>query len=119
MPASLGLRVRNVALLIVALFAMGADVCILPMHVHASDSTPAPVSADTHHRDDGVPDHALHTASCEALRLGPIVDTPILAAQPFVSLDLVPRLAIAAASVSVPSPTASPPLFLLHASLLI
>jgi hypothetical protein len=119
MRANPGLRLRNVALLIVALFAMGADVCILPVHVHASDATSVPVSADTHHRDDGAPDHALHTASCEALRLAPIVVIPILAAQPFVSLDVVPHPAIAAFAASVASSTASPPLFLLHASLLI
>ena len=106
-------------LLIVALFAMGADVCVLPMHVHASDSTPMRAAAETHHRDDGAPDHALHTASCEALRLVPTDVTPILAAQPFVSLEIVPRLALAAFPAAVPISTAGPPLFLLHASLLI
>jgi hypothetical protein len=119
MRASVGLRVRNVALLIVALFAMGADVCVLPMHAHASGSTPVPTTADTHHHDDGASDHALHTASCEALRLVSIDVTPILAAQPFVSLEIAPRLALAAFAATIPLSTASPPLFLLHVSLLI
>lgn len=106
-------------LLIVALFAMGADVCVLPMHVHAFDSTPVPAAADTRHHDDGAADHALHTASCEALRLVPIDVTPILPAQPFVSLEIAPRFVVSALLATLPASTASPPLFLLHASLLI
>src|SRR2546425_2906239 len=88
-------RTRTLLLLVAALLAMGADVCVLPMHVHATASAPIPAAADTpaaagtHHDDDATPDHALHTASCEALRGGPFVATPILVVQPLVSLEVI------------------------------
>jgi len=95
-------------LLALAIVLLLGHVCVLPTHTHAA-------SPDRAHSHDTA---EIHATSCEALRsLG--------AASPVVpSIQVVMASPIARAESQVtagsPSPSAkSPPLFLLHASLLI
>ena len=97
----------------VAMFVVLGHVCALPVHVHAGAVT-------THSEDH--PEHgdeAAHGGSCEALRASPISEAPALIPTGFV-LPVIsgPKTQLAHATLA-PAPTSSPPLFLLHAALLI
>jgi hypothetical protein len=101
------------ALLTLAIVAVLGHICVLPAHVHA-----VPVEGHGSHGDDSS-DNSIHTASCDALK------------STSATLSIVPT---ATSTLLVVEPTSlrrpvntdpasghaeSPPLFLLHAALLI
>jgi len=106
-------------LLAIAIFAMAGDVCILPSHVHATELKTATESAGGHGEDHPDSDHSLHSASCEGLRGAPDSPAPVLTstAPALPHMPDHPQLSIADPWIA--SSAASPPLFLLHAALLI
>ena len=112
----MNVRARAWSLLAVACVVALAHVCVLPTHGHAATVAPAAShDHDSHHDDE-----ALHSASCDAVRAASVsVPTPIipvsLVAYPDDSRCRIP----ANVSSAAPTPAPSPPLFLLHAALLI
>ncbi len=108
--AMLQLRLSRWALVTIAVATMLGHVCALPLHVHAGTVT-------TH--DD-------HSGSTEETDPG-AVKAPTVTSDPLVAMAAAPTplldstVARLVRSKPVPGPvaTASPPLFLLHASLLI
>jgi|SRR6516162_3970968 len=101
-------------LLAVALFVVLGHICAAPVHAHAG--------AVTTHSDDhqeGGADEAAHGGSCETLRadfnfLAPALTQTGTTLPVVSSIELCPAYAAPA-----PAPASSPPLFLLHGSLLI
>jgi hypothetical protein len=99
------------ALLAIAFVVALAHVCVLPGHSHAESTAPHESRHDN---------AALHTASCDAVRpastalLMPVVPVASIADR-FEASTAKPS----ATPAPPPSPAISPPLFLLHASLLI
>src|SRR5215813_10362188 len=108
-------RTSALFLVAIAVFVVLGHICAAPFHAHAGAVT-------THSEDhpERGSDEAAHGGSCEALRTTAPVDLPAL---PAARLDVVPipptLLAREAIAQPAPSPDTSPPLFLLHASLLI
>lgn len=103
-------------LLIALAFTLLGHICVLPLHGHGHDpaSTSHEADPDHHAADDSV-----HAASCEALRsTSPVGSGQVLVARPLV-YDLVVSLVEAAPRTRRSPSSKSPPLFLLHASLLI
>jgi hypothetical protein len=90
-------------------------VCVLPLHDHEQSATSHHGGEDQDH--DGA--DAVHAASCEAVRS----TTPASPSVPHVTTSLSQDVAVRRSSgISLtrrPKPSSSPPLFLLHASLLI
>ena len=109
-------RGRAWSLLAVACVVALAHVCVLPTHGNAATVAPsASHDHDSHHDDE-----ALHSASCDAVRAASVsVPTPVVpvtvVAYPDDSRPGIPTNL----SFVAPAPTPSPPLFLLHAALLI
>jgi hypothetical protein len=102
-------------LLLVAFAILLSHVCARPTHAH--DAVPA--SHTSHAHDPDTESDAVHAASCEALKPDGTSAVPL--ASSHAAFDRL-RLAVPAGSVTcgpVPRPTTSPPLFLLHAALLI
>ena len=101
-------------LLVLSVAALMGHICVLPGHVHAE--TPA-TQTDADHPHEA--DEAVHAASCEAMRSAwvgsPIVLAPSVGA---LTATLVGQPKTWIRSSRSPS-VKSPPLFLLHASLLI
>jgi len=98
----------------VAIFVVLGHVCATPFHVHAGAVTTHSEDHPEHESDDGA-----HGGSCEALRTTANLDVPAL---PPASITLVPFSDFRKTSAPTTEPpvsTSSPPLFLLHASLLI
>ena len=103
-------------LLVLSVAVLMGHICVLPGHVHTETSARQTDVDHTHEADE-----AVHAASCEAVRSGwlgyPIVLAPSVGA--VMTATLVERsktwISISGRSSSVKSP----PLFLLHASLLI
>ena len=103
-------------LLGLGLFVILSHVCVLPVHAAALDTVLG--HTDTAH-DAQSTDESVHGGSCEAVRSTFAVQLPVAPVPTAVSVTVVtgpvrpslghPRLAVAT----------SPPLFLLHASLLI
>jgi hypothetical protein len=97
----------------VAIAIVLGHVCATPMHAHA-------VAAATHSDDHSEHHHghAVHGGSCEALRAtSPAV--PVLQAE-VTALPVIDDTGTARALVArPPRPASSPPLYLLHAVLLI
>jgi hypothetical protein len=105
-------RASSVLLVAVAIFLAIGHICAGPVHSHAGTVT-------THSEDDPGQgsDEAAHGGSCEALRTTPSVALPAL---PAVRLDVVVITPVlTAVATALPAPDTSPPLFLLHAVLLI
>ena len=102
----------SILLVAVAILMVMGHVCAGPLHAHAGTVT-------THSEDhpERGSDEAAHGGSCEALRATPDVDLPAL---PVARLELA-RLPVMLPAIArpLPSPDTSPPLFLLHAVLLI
>jgi hypothetical protein len=101
------------ALLIVAIIAVLGHVCVLPGHAHV-----VPVQHHGSH-DDAPADNAVHAASCDALKSTSAVLSivPIDTGTPFV---IVEPGSIRLFDATLPNARSeSPPLFLLHAALLI
>ena len=107
-------RLSSWLLVGVAVFVVLGHVCALPVHVHAGAVT-------THSKDhpERGADEAAHGGSCEALRTSSSFDSPALVPTgfvlPVISCSETGRIR---ATLS-PASTSSPPLFLLHAALLI
>ncbi|HKF68676.1 MAG TPA: hypothetical protein VKB36_19140 [Vicinamibacterales bacterium] len=101
-----------------AFLAIVSHVCVLPTHAHAES---IPAAADHHETaDDHGPDESVHAASCEAaVSTGGNVPLPVSATvdrTPHSRAVYVPLRAVTADAVLR---SESPPLFLLHSSLLI
>jgi hypothetical protein len=91
-----------------------SHICVGQIHAHAGALT-------THSEDhpEHGSDEAAHGGSCEALRTATNLDLPaLLAARLDVVIVTVLRDA-GTVPVAAPTPDTSPPLFLLHAALLI
>jgi hypothetical protein len=103
------------ALLIVAIIAVLAHVCVLPVHAHA-----VPVEGHGSHDDDSS-DSSVHTASCDALKTASATPSIALVATsvPVVDVEPVSLKGHAFDAAPVRTHPDSPPLFLLHAALLI
>ena len=102
----------SVLLVAVAILMVMGHICAGPLHAHAGMVT-------THSEDHPQrgSDEAAHGGSCEALRATPNIDLPAL---PATRLEVVRLTAIQPALAKpLPAPDTSPPLFLLHAVLLI
>ena len=104
-------------LLILSLLLLTGRVCVLPTHGHAE---PAAMPVDANHSHDGGEGDGAHGASCEALRSSwagsPTVAPPALT----VVADVVAPCRRCMGRSDAPTAVASsPPLFLLHAALLI
>ena len=109
-----GRRLSSWLLVGVALFVVLGHICAAPFHAHAGAVT-------THSEDhpESGSDEAAHGGSCEALRADSAVDAPALLPTGIV-LPVVRNLeALHPHPTSAPAPASSPPLFLLHAALLI
>ena len=107
-----GVVVRRGLLALSVLLLLG-HICVLPTHVHASGAA----HGDENHSQDSA---EVHAGSCEAVRSpsGGVCTGPTPVARVVVELPVgLPQQQIVARRVS-PSLKA-PPLFLLHASLLI
>jgi hypothetical protein len=107
-------RVSSWLLVGLAIFVVLGHICAAPFHAHAGAVT-------THGEDhpEGGSDEAAHAGSCEALRADFGVHTPALLPTGIV-LPVVRDPEIDHAQpTQVSAPTSSPPLFLLHAALLI
>ena len=107
-------RACSIVLVVVAVFVVIGHVCAGPIHAHAGTLT-------THSEDhpEHGSDEAAHGGSCEALRTTTNLDLPAL---PAARLDVVLVSVLrdaATVPAAVPMPDTSPPLFLLHAALLI
>lgn len=105
-------RAWSIFLVAIATLVVMSHICAGPFHAHAGTVT-------THSEDhpERGSDEAAHGGSCEALRASLNIDLPAL---PGARLDVLPLAAILTAIARpVPAPDASPPLFLLHAVLLI
>jgi hypothetical protein len=117
MRLSDGIRVSKWLVLLVAIAAVLSHVCVLP-HAHAEE----PVATTTHDHEpggDAADDDAVHGASCDVLRTAPtqrsVLDCTAVRFAPHVE----PAVQLVARTPAVVSRGPSPPLFLLHASLLI
>ncbi len=101
-------------LLVLSVLMLTGHICVLPTHGHAEA---APWHGNGDPRDA---DEAVHAASCEALPLSGIACPAVLANSPFVMATPVePLKQLVGRRGMSPRPTASPPLFLRHAALLI
>jgi len=105
--------VLSLGLLALLAFTLIGHICALP---HADDHAAASQGNEGHGHDST---DSLHEASCEGVR-------PARTSSPCVPLRAVPiKLEVAVAPITHaavsrrPQPSSSPPLFLLHASLLI
>jgi hypothetical protein len=103
-------------LLALGLFVVLGHVCALPV-----DATGlATLVGHTHGaHDESSADDALHGASCEAVRSTFPAPPPVLAATPTTPVYLVTQIVPRSLVRLLPAFAPSPPLFLLHASLLI
>lgn len=108
-------QVRAWLVLLVAIGAVLGHVCMMPLHAHAEDATSATPDPAGHDDSDA---RAVYRASCEALRSAPA--QPPTSAVMASTLGPPPPLPREVARVPAPVVRAgSPPLFLLHAALLI
>lgn len=108
------LRWSRWALITIAVVTMLGHVCALPLHVHAGT-----VTTHDDHSGSAEQTDAVHAGSCDAVKAPTVTSDPpvAMAAAPTPLLDST--VARPVRSKPVPVATASPPLFLLHASLLI
>ncbi len=110
-----GRRLSSWLLVCVAIFVVLGHICASPIHSHAGAVT-------THSEDhpESGSDEAAHGGSCEALRADSDVDAPALLPTGIVLPVIGDLETLRAHSMSsAPAPASSPPLFLLHAALLI
>lgn len=100
------------ALLVIAIIAVLGHVCVLPVHAHI-------VPAEDHGSHGDTTADSVHTASCDALKSTAATPSivPVATSTPVVVIEQSARHLVDIARTSGRSE--SPPLFLLHASLLI
>jgi len=109
-----GRRFSSLLLVGVAILVVLGHVCALPVHVHGGA-----VTTHTEDHPERGSDEATQGGSCEALRTSSNVDAPALLPTGVAPL-VIGSLAIHRAhAMPAPTPASSPPLFLLHAALLI
>jgi hypothetical protein len=108
-------RLSSWLLIGVAVLVVLGHVCALPVHVHAGAVT---THAEDHPEHGG--DGAAHGGSCEALRASPYFNAPALIPMGFV-LPVISgaETRLVHATLSPATTGSPPPLFLLHAALLI
>jgi hypothetical protein len=101
-----------------AFLAIVSHVCTLPTHAHAES---IPAAADHHETaDDHGPGESLHAASCEAaVSAGGNVPLRVAAAVDRLPHSRAVYVRVCAVTANAALCSESPPLFLLHASLLI
>jgi hypothetical protein len=109
-----GRRLSSCLLVGVAIFVVLGHICAAPIHAHAGAVT-------THSEDhpESGSDEAVHGGSCEALRADSHVNVPAPHPTGMVLPVIGDLERLRAHPTSTPAPTSSPPLFLLHAALLI
>ena len=117
MRRSHGIRVSKWLVLAVAIAAVLSHVCVLP-HAHADE----PVASTTHDHEqsgDAPDDDSVHGGSCDVLRTSatqlPVLDCTTARFAPRVE----PAVQVVTWAPTVVFRGPSPPLFLLHSSLLI
>jgi hypothetical protein len=116
MKAVVGRPVLSTMLLVALAFTLLGHICVLPLHGHGHESASSTAEADSDHH---AADDSVHAASCEALRsTSPVGSGLVLVARPLVHDFVVSTIEAAPRTRCSPS-SKSPPLFLLHASLLI
>jgi hypothetical protein len=104
-------------LLALSLLLLTGHVCVLPTHGHAE---PAATPADADHSRDGGAGDGAHGASCEALRSSSPGSPAVAPSAVTVGADVVAPCRRCVGCSDAPKAVASsPPLFLLHAALLI
>src|SRR5467141_1933562 len=117
MSLSCPARLSKWMLLAVAIAAVLSHVCVLP-HAYADE----PVATTTHDHEQGgdtADDDSVHGASCDVLRTAPTQrPVPGCTAIRFAP-HVEPAVQLVARTPAVVSRGPSPPLFLLHSSLLI
>ena len=102
--------------LILSLLLLTGHVCVLPTHGHAE---PVPMPAGAGHSHDGGAGDGVHGASCEALRSSWGSATVAPSAVTVVADVVAPCRRWIGRSDTRKTVATSPPLFLLHAALLI
>jgi hypothetical protein len=113
-----GRRLLGLLVLITAVVATLGHICVLPGH--ASEAHDAAGRSDDHHRHDVPGDaDASHVASCDALGTPTSAPPSVLAVSTLRSDVVDVTRHIEARLVDVPTPSGSPPLYLIHAALLI
>ncbi len=114
--AMLSLRWSRWALVTIAVATMLGHVCAVPLHVHAGT-----VTTHDDHAGSAEETDAVHAGSCDAVKAPTVTSDPLvaMAAAPTPLLDSTVARRVRSKPVPGPVATASPPLFLLHASLLI
>jgi hypothetical protein len=114
LPADCFLVARWGILLLAVVMLMG-HICVLPTHGHVET---VPWRGDEAQPQDA--DEAVHAASCEALPSSGIACPTVLTISAFVvAAPVEPLKRLVDRGGLSPLPTPSPPLFLLHAALLI
>ena len=103
-------------LLGLGLFVILSHVCALPVHAAGLDTVLGHTDAA---HDEHSADESVHGGSCEAVRSAFAVPPPVVSVVKAVSVSVVTRLMRPSPERSLPAVATSPPLFLLHASLLI
>ena len=100
-------------LLVLLAFTLVGHICALP---HGDDHAAVPYERSGHDHDGG---DGMHAASCEGVRAAPLSSPCAPQALILLNVDAAtPRVARLAPSRRQ-QPSSSPPLFLLHAALLI
>jgi len=103
----------SLGLLLVLAFTLVGHICALP---HRHDHAAVPEQSAGHDHDSG---DALHVASCEGVRSSPPSSPCAPQATPLLTVDAAAPGVARLALIRTPQPSSSPPLFLLHAALLI
>jgi hypothetical protein len=114
-PSSDCFVVARSGVVILAVVMLLGHICVLPTHSHPETALWHGDEAQPHDADE-----AVHAGSCEVLRSSGIACPAVLAISAFIVPTAgEPLKQLIGRSGTAPLPTASPPLFLLHAALLI
>jgi hypothetical protein len=108
-----GRHLLSVGLLALLAFTLIGHICALP---HGDDHAGAPQENAAHDHDGG---DALHVASCAGVRPAPSPSPWAPQASAPIKVEVVTAPTARVFLARRPQPSSSPPLFLLHASLLI
>ena len=103
-------------LLGLGLFVILSHVCALPAHAAGLDMVLGHTDA-AHHEPSA--DESMHDGSCEAVRSTFVVQPPVAPVTTTVSVKFATHVVRSSPEHPFPVAATSPPLFLLHASLLI
>lgn len=113
----------------IAILAVFGHVCAFSFHAHAAElhvhlsDVAVPVQSAHGHDEAGSSgpdaDHSIHGASCDAVRPVPTTALPVLQTAALMRLETSTPALHGARDVGRSAVSSAPPLFLLHASLLI